>query len=153
MYAVVRHTAGQTWVIRYTFQPQNPQILTVPQANGYLSRGWGLLWDFWLVYNQLNIRDEGRNQSQERRVVSNRVFFLALWEAHPQPCADRQTDRQKSFHCPSCLSLRLSCLAGSRLLLPRLLLLLLLPQAACGLPEALDPGWGLCGGEPPPPLP
>lgn len=39
MYAVVRHTAGQTRVIRYTFQPQNPPILTVSQGNGYLSRG------------------------------------------------------------------------------------------------------------------
>lgn len=38
MYAV-RHTAGQTRVIRYTFQPQNPPILTVSQLNGYLSRG------------------------------------------------------------------------------------------------------------------
>lgn len=33
MYAVVRHTAGQTRVIRYTFQPQNPQIRSVPQLN------------------------------------------------------------------------------------------------------------------------
>lgn len=63
MYAVVRHTAGQTWVICYTFQPQNPQILTVPQLNDYLSRGWGLPGDFWCVYNQLNIRKEGRHQS------------------------------------------------------------------------------------------
>lgn len=59
MYAVVRHTASQTRVIRYTFQPQNPQM-TAPQLNGYLGR---LPGDFWLVYNQLNIRSEGRNQS------------------------------------------------------------------------------------------
>lgn len=85
MYAVVRHTAAQTWVIRYTFQPQNPRILTASQLTGYLSRGWGLLGDSWLVYNQLNITKEGRNQSQERRAVSNWVLFLALWEAHPQP--------------------------------------------------------------------
>lgn len=63
MYAVMRHTAGQTQVIHYTFQPQNPQILTEPQLNGYLSRDWGPLWDFWLVYNQLNIRNECRNKS------------------------------------------------------------------------------------------
>lgn len=133
MYAAVRHTAGQTWVIRYTFQPQNPPILTAPQLNGYLSRAWGLLWDFWLVYNQLNIRKEGRNQSQERRVVSNWVLFVALWEAHPQ----RSADRQKSFHCPCCLCLRLSGLAGSHLLpLPWLLLLL---QTGRGLPEAVTP--------------
>lgn len=130
MYAVVCHTDGQTRVIRYTFQPQNPQILTVPQLNGYLSGGWGLLWDFWLVYNQLNIKNEGRNQSQERRVVSNWVLSLALWEAHPQLFADRQ----KSFHCPCCLCRRLSGSAG-----PRLLPLL---QAGCGLPEAVTPRQG-----------
>lgn len=39
MYAGVRHTAGQPRVTRYTFQPQNPRLVTVPQPNGYLSRG------------------------------------------------------------------------------------------------------------------
>lgn len=43
MYAVVRHAAGQTRVVHYTFQPQNPQILTVPLPQQTLRAPWGFL--------------------------------------------------------------------------------------------------------------
>lgn len=52
MYAFMRHTVSQTQVICYTFQPQNLQFWLSPlQKAGYFSRGWGLPWDLWLVYD------------------------------------------------------------------------------------------------------
>lgn len=64
MYAAVRHTAGQTRVTHYTFQPQKSSdadgapAKRLPQQRLRAPRGFLVL-----VYNQLNIRNEGGNQS------------------------------------------------------------------------------------------